>query len=271
MTKQRNMASESIVVMSDDEDRDVDSKMPSDSAVVIVSDDEEDEVMTITHFAEAYSVPRVSFAVRRLGLQVGPAMDLKTGYDFVTMEGRARARRIVTEMKPLFLMLSPPCRMYSRLQICFKNFARRPPAEVAADKLQADVMLEFAMQMADEQVKEGRFFGFEHPVDALSWEQPCVKKHLSNCYSCAFDQCRLGLEDPITKEPIRKRTRFMSNSPHILHFEKFQCSCTRRHKHIRGCVNLNGSIPLSEFCQQYTPQLCQELAHVVYAATTHAP
>ena len=65
---------------------------------------------------EIYSPQRVTNEARRYGLKPGEAMDITTGWDFRNQEDRERALRYVKEEKPLVVIGSPMCRMFSRLQ-----------------------------------------------------------------------------------------------------------------------------------------------------------
>ena len=65
---------------------------------------------------EIYSPPRITLQARKHGLRPGEAMDLMTGYDFDKEEDRQRAWKILEKDKPMLLVGSPECRMFSTLQ-----------------------------------------------------------------------------------------------------------------------------------------------------------
>ena len=73
------------------------------------------------HVAEIYSPERVVKAARASGMEVGLSMDLVTGWNFDKAEDRQLAEKYVREYKPLFLIGSPMCTMFSRLQELNKN------------------------------------------------------------------------------------------------------------------------------------------------------
>ena len=234
-----------------------------DAAIIVVESDDEEEKPP-EHFAEVYSVPRVSFAVRRRGLRASLAMDLKTGYDFLDFASRQRALAILASVCPLFLMISPPCTMFSALQICFKNFEKMDPATYARRMAEAMVLLQFAVMIAKWQMEQGRFFAWEHPSTASSWKVDSVQSLMSQCFSVDFDMCCLGLVCPSSGDPIKKRTRLMSNYAGIVPvFSRFQCRCERPHREIQGSVC---GMKLSEICQHYPAGFCESLADVVQQA-----
>ena len=66
--------------------------------------------------SEIYSPQRVTNEARRYGLKPGEAMDITTGWEFRKQEDRERASNYAKEEKPLVLIGSPMCTMFSRLQ-----------------------------------------------------------------------------------------------------------------------------------------------------------
>ena len=151
---------------------------PKPMTLMIESSESEDETSDVemvfapVDFMEIYSAPRVCFAATRRGL-LAPSnlsLDLTTGYDFMSMEARAAALRMVEQEQPQFLMLSPPCTMYSPLQQLF-NLHKMSDEEKECRFLEADTLLSFGMHLCKKQHCQGRYFCFEHPQRASSWEK----------------------------------------------------------------------------------------------------
>ena len=208
------------------------------------------------------------FSVRDKGLKARLSLDLKSGFDLLTIGGRGAALRLLNQHKPQFIMLSPPCTMYSQLQVCFNNFQRMSPLTLQRRQRESRVLLEFAVSLAKLAMQEGRYFCLEHPWRATSWKEPCLAALADSpsCFTVDFDQCRTGLCCPETLQPIQKRTRAMSNAPYIRDvFEPLQCQCQEPHKRLAGSVN---GVPLSVMCQEYTPELCEKLAQAVLATVS---
>lgn len=63
-----------------------------------------------------FSPPRVSHGAAKFGIDVGDAMDLTTGWDFIEEADRGRAEEYVDKEKPLVLIGSPPSVAFSQLQ-----------------------------------------------------------------------------------------------------------------------------------------------------------
>ena len=66
--------------------------------------------------AEVFSPPRVCAEALKFGLSAGQSMDLTTGWDFRKAEHRKLAEKYVNEVKPLLLIGSPMCTIFSVLQ-----------------------------------------------------------------------------------------------------------------------------------------------------------
>ena len=69
--------------------------------------------------AETYSPPRVTEHAtnhKEMGVRPGWAMDLMTGFDFTKPQDQARAWTYVKESKPVLVIGSPACTMFSSLQ-----------------------------------------------------------------------------------------------------------------------------------------------------------
>lgn len=214
-------------------------------------------------FMEIFSPPRVFFAMKRLGLEadVECSMDLTKGHDFLTVDARASCLRAVLERKPKFLMVSPPCTMYSQLQRLF-NLHKMSEEQRAARFLEADNLLDFAMHLCKVQSDSGRYYCFEHPHRASSWDRASVKKirDLDGSFTISFDQCQTGLVSPGSDpKPIKKRTTLLSNAPAIHHiFSPLQCACPAgAHQVIEGSID---GILVSKWAQHYPPLLCEKLA-----------
>ena len=162
---------------------------------------------------EFYSPRRVCVALRRTGLHAQHSFDLLTGYDFLTLQGRARALHLFETHVPFFVMLSPPCTMYSKMQNL--NLGKMDPVVHAQRWVDAHCMLDFAMYIAKRQLAAGRFFCHEHPAGACSWKRSSVTEVASNdaVMKVNFDQCRVGLRTPSGSKPLQKTNYFDDQQP----------------------------------------------------------
>ena len=210
---------------------------------------------------EVFSAPRVCPALRREGFRATYSLDETTGFNFLDFEHRKRAYKLLGTHRVFFTMLSPPCTMYSSMQNA--NFGKMDPTVEARRFQEAHCLLDFAMHIAQHQVTHpGRFFAFEHPVRATSWQRRSVKALLEapQVQAVTFDQCRVNLRSPSGK-PIQKRTTLMTNSSAIVQlFSPLQCQCKEPHQKIEG---QDQGIKLSTWCQVYTAEFVDVIQKAV--------
>ena len=159
---------------------------------------------------EIYSQPRVSARAKLHGLTPGGSLDLSTGWDFSKPSQQAKALRLVRELRPALVVLSPPCTAFSAMRRL--STFKRSPEVVAAELEQAKIHVRFSVQIARIQMSAGRGFLFEHPATASSWHttELASLKRENNVYEVKVDMCAFGL---VTKEglPALKPTLLLTN------------------------------------------------------------
>ena len=199
---------------------------------------------------EVYSPERIITEARKFGLRTGLAMDLLTGWDFDQKEDRARAEEHQVREKPLLIVGSPMCTMFSALQALSRWTEEK---EAKYDK--SVKHMQWACKLYERQMEEGRIFLHEHPDAATSWRLPCVKNlaKKSGVYVVTVDQCMFGQVVRDRKGRIegraRKRTKFMTNSWWIA--QELQRRCDGQHEHVQL---LGGRAAQTA---RYTPELCK--------------
>ena len=199
-------------------------------------------------FMEVYSPPRVAPVLRRRFRRAYLSIDIETGYDLTRFDVRRSVVQLLQTHRPIFLMLSPPCTMFSKLQNC--NIKRMDPSVRQRRLEEATLHLDFAMLLARLQAAHGRYYCFEHPHGASSWQCPSVQALLeSGARKTVFDQCRFNLRHPVNGMPMRKRTALLSNAPSVAElFSDRMCACDQPHHAIQGpCLG----VALSRLCQVY--------------------
>ena len=108
----------------------------------------------------------------------------------------------------------------------------------------------------------GRFFVFEHPATAKSWQTDVVRNVMAmhGVRVATFDQCCYGLVGP-SGRPMRKRTKFLTNCGFVhKEFDGRYCACTQPHQQIIGS---DLGEPLAAWAALYPPRLCRALAQCV--------
>ena len=77
--------------------------------------------------------------------------------------------------------------------------------EVKAKRFEEAHCLDFSMMPAQKQISANRFFCHERPTKATSWRRASVQASRPDALTISFDQCRVGLQTPVSLEPLRKR------------------------------------------------------------------
>ena len=70
---------------------------------------------------EVFSNPRIAPHCNELGLLTGPSVDLGTGWDLLLESAQHRLLHMITLLRPLVIMLSPPCTVFSQVQASMEN------------------------------------------------------------------------------------------------------------------------------------------------------
>lgn len=194
--------------------------------------------------AEVYSPPKVAQMAREMGLKGGWSLDITTtdtdgqAWDFNRAEMRNRAARLILRDKPLLLIGSPMCTVYSSMNQI--NHARMSPEVVRLRFQYARRHLEFCIKLYQMQIEAGRYFVHEHPHTASSWEESCVQSILKqqNVTRVVGDQCMYGLKarDQEREGPARKSIGCMTNSVCIA--QQLSQRCPNKagyqvHRHVR--------------------------------------
>ena len=222
-------------------------------------------------FMEVFSPPRIWPHAERLGLRCGPSVDIETGFDLLTDLGREACMKLIYNLQPAVIMLSPPCTVFSQLQKT--NEYRRRDYEAWNRQYQDGLKLwQFALFVFRCQLAAGRRAVLEHPWLATSWTLPCTLDFFrsnSSVVSYVFDQCLHGLKMQQNKMPIRKRTKFASNWPLIgAHFQTRCTAETCNHlprTHVR-CQGFEAGQPTSRWAQVYPDGLCATMARCLHQA-----
>ena len=160
----------------------------------------------------------------------------------------------------MFPIGSPMCTAFSTLQ--FMNAQVRDPNVVHREYLQAMIHLRFVCELYAMQLEQGRYFVHEHPAGATSWGEACIQAVLNNegVETVVMEQCQYGLEAE-DGSPIRKSTKWMTNSPRIREMLSRRClgkdgRCSRKlgghHRAVSGRATCRRA-------QEYSFELCRAI------------
>ena len=217
-------------------------------------------------FAEYYSPARTAPKVQGAQLTAMLSCDLATGWNFLEEPQRQLALQLLSRLSVMFLVVCPPCKFFSDLQRLW-NFKKMSAAKIRAMQQEAMIYLQHSMEAAAIQVKERRYFAFEHPARASSWQTAEVMavQHMSGVQAVVIDMCMLGMKSKVHRIPMRKRTRILTNSPFLIkELSGRLCDGTHEHQLIEGS---EGGVRRSVWAQCYPAGLVEILAR---AAVHHA-
>ena len=168
------------------------------------------------------------------------SFDIRTGWDFKDLHNRNFAVQLLSLLPVLVLILSPPCTAFSALNHLW-NYPKLPPEEVARRLNAGKCFVSHAMCCARAQCQAGRYFVYEHPASASSWNLHEVMEvtALPGVHCVVFDQCMVGLRSKVKNIHMRKRTRLMTNSWEIVQrFQNLLCDKSHVHCLIQGAFKL---------------------------------
>lgn len=182
---------------------------------------------------EVFSTPHFSEHSLKHGLQPGRAFDLRLGDNLLDKKQRDACREHLRKNKYGLLLVSPPCELFSMLQFLGVGRSKESllqDARFQTRMRQARLLLNFGIEMCEQQQRLGGKFLFEQPWTASSWKEPRVQQLMqqSNSYLVRTDQCMYDQVDADNK-PIRKRT-----GKNIAIVLDKQCDQQHEHQHCVG-------------------------------------
>ena len=190
------------------------------------------------------------------------SLDVLNGWDFSLAANRHFSLRFLQELEIRWLILSPPCTVFSELQRLF-NIKKMRKEQWEAKFAKGMVFLDHSMNCAWAQLRRGNKFIFEHPARASSWQQPSVQalRSRGDVYTADFDLCMLGLVSKVHRVPQRKRTRIMTNCRATAEsFLQYQCCSNHEHQEIIGS---EGGVRRSTWAQVYPGPMVAHLCRCV--------
>ena len=107
--------------------------------------------------------------------------------DWSDVATQERVWKLIRRDKPLVIGLGPECTLFSQLQNLRKS-------EIPKDEMaRAIACVEFSVDVANYQRKQGRYFYFEHPLTAKSWNLPKLRELMetSDVEDVVFHNVRL--------------------------------------------------------------------------------
>ena len=171
-------------------------------------------------------------------LDLRTCMDDGTPWDFNNPEHRRRARHLVETLRPTWLIGSPPCTAYTRLNWNW-NYPKMDPQTVQAKIEEGRRHLHFIIGLYHLQLEQGRHFLHEHPAGAKSWDDEWMVQLLQHprVKTIISDQCEYGLvtrDDHGHLVPAKKPTRWATTSDQMISRLSKRCSGQHQHQPLLG-------------------------------------
>ena len=185
---------------------------------------------------ELFSPPRVTKEIREgsyplLQTTEPPAFDLQEGWDFFDAKDRKRFWDTLEEEDPDLVLMTPECRGFSTLMQV--NWERMDKDSRKKLQTSAMAMFHFSVQVAERQLRRGKYFVLEQPDKASSWNTHAAQwlQKQDDVMLLSFDQCMTGLQ--VSEEGLsQKRTSFMLNHEGIA-VTMAEVQCDKGHEHVR--------------------------------------
>eukprot|EP00435_Cladocopium_sp_Y103_P035426 s3103_g9.t1 len=186
---------------------------------------------------EVFSPDRFVSRSPKHGMRPGQAFDLRLGHQFLCPKQRRKCIDHIVNNPYDLVVVTPPCTMFSLLQYLglgkSKETCMNDPT-FQQKYHEACILLNFAVLICTIQSRRGKFFLFEQPWNAVSWNERCVKRLLNepSTHLVRTDQCMFGQKD-LDNQPIRKRTGFLTNHAQVA--SALRRTCKGLHTH-QPCV-----------------------------------
>jgi hypothetical protein len=220
-------------------------------------------------FMEIFSPPRLAPLFREKGKVANLSIDILLGWDLSKPCIQNFVLGQVMKRKPKMVMLSPPCTTFSCTQNL--NCGKMNEEHWAAKQKEGSVLLKFAVEVAEVQIGDGRYFALEHPRSAKSWQDPIIQKLLKkpDIVRANFDQCMFGAATSVQQSPIRKATSIATNSKSV--FEAFDGKmCDGQHLHQRA-LGSEGGKARAAAAAVYPQRMCAVLVEAMMQEMSESP
>ena len=127
---------------------------------------------------------RITAACKEAGMTTGTPIDIKTGFDMLTVQGQNDARSLIHAGLPIVVFMAPVCTSWSSLSNVL------PYEERIRRRDESYPFIEFCSDIAHFQIELGRYFIIENPETSQIWNtrlmQSLAEKHVHSAqFTCA--------------------------------------------------------------------------------------
>ncbi|CAL1166460.1 unnamed protein product [Cladocopium goreaui] len=195
------------------------------------------------------AVQRIIKEAKKKGHSVGSALSLETGWNFLNRLDQKACKQVIAKEKPYLLVLAFPCGPWSALM------RLNPAHDLAQKRAEGIQLIRFALELAEEQLKQGRHFLLENPLTAESWSVDELRQFLQRleCHQAIFDQCRFNLRG--SSGLLHKKATKIVTSSEAIADRLDGKRCTRDHPH----EQVLGGSKITSAAGHYTKELAREI------------
>ena len=217
---------------------------------------------------EVFSPKRLNLEVARFGLRPGAAIDLDEmkpgGEECWNLDREDDFQKVLDTIaleEPWLVTSSPPCSTFSSLRR-LSNYKR--DAEVVAEEERlGKKRLKKAMTCCKQQMRQKGYFLHEHPKEASSWDEDCVRevKEHPEVWVVQSPMCRFNMKLPNDAGEllhVRKETCWMTNSEEIAKELQGTCENVLQGREVHRHVHLVGA-GRAKAAQVYPKELCEAI------------
>ena len=207
-------------------------------------------------FAGAAILTQVAY--QDWGLPVSNPVDLNTGYDLLTHEGRQAVDLLIEKDDPYAISFAPVCTPWTSWTNLLTGEARN---KVMMTRKRWQPVIKWMYGVVEQRLSKGRHVLVENPWNSAMWDtkqsQSFFNKQLTDSATlepleCVkVDQCSVGLCDTINGLPHLKPTGFLTASYHVK-TDLAHCRCPGDHQHQQLDTKLR-----CQRAQQWPKQLCE--------------
>ena len=131
--------------------------------------------------SEVFSPPMIAAMAHEVGLRRGFSLDLTckradgSGWNFDSRRHQTEALQLINELRPMLVIGSPPCTVWSNLQKLNKHVPGYAE-KLEKGKQRSRRHLTFCVKIYRAQMEQGRYFLHEHLFGAGSWRKDNMEK-----------------------------------------------------------------------------------------------
>jgi len=190
---------------------------------------------------------------QKFGLTGGDVMELSSKWDFRKDSHREWAEKLISDVKPMLLVVRTVDNIFSSLHNISKWTERK---QQRWDEEQRS--LEFLAKMYAKQIEEGRLFLHAQPVGSRSWGQPAIQsiQRDRRVRTTVSDLCMFGAaarsRTATGRAPTQRPTRLMTNSEVLLKEVRRRCAGGHKHQSLAG-----GRATREEFPEEFDRAVCR--------------